>query len=65
MDLLKELKNIENNLGREKSERWGPRSIDLDLLFYDNIQLTDPEADLTIPHPRIAERDFVLGPLIE
>lgn len=62
-ELLKIFKNIEQKLGREKSLRWGPRKIDLDILFYDNIiYKTD---DLEIPHPRLHERAFVLVPLAE
>ena len=62
-DLLVELKGIESSLGRQPSRRWGPRPIDLDILFYDDLRL-DSEL-LTIPHPRIAERPFVLAPLAE
>ncbi len=62
-DLLAHLKSIEEELGREKTVRWGPRRIDLDILFYDKLVL---EMDgLTIPHPKIAERAFVLVPLAE
>jgi 7,8-dihydro-6-hydroxymethylpterin-pyrophosphokinase len=42
---------------------WGPRTLDLDVLFYDDIRIDDPQ--LTIPHPRYAERRFVLAPLAE
>jgi 2-amino-4-hydroxy-6-hydroxymethyldihydropteridine diphosphokinase len=54
---------IEKEFGRERKERWGPRSIDLDLLYYGDLIIA--EADLTIPHPRIAERKFILTPLAE
>jgi len=57
------LKHIERHLGRAYTVRYGPRPIDLDILLYDDLQLEDPE--LTIPHPRIAERAFVLHPLAE
>jgi dihydroneopterin aldolase / 2-amino-4-hydroxy-6-hydroxymethyldihydropteridine diphosphokinase len=61
--LLRNLKNIEKELGRKKAARWGPRSIDLDILFYgDRIVNT---GGLKIPHPRISERRFVLEPLSE
>ena len=51
-------------MGRESSEmRWGPRVIDLDILLYGDEKISEP--DLEIPHPRIAERRFVLVPLLE
>jgi len=59
--LLSELKAIEHDLGRRPGRRWGPRPIDLDILFYDKVEMDTPA--LTIPHPRIAERAFVLVPL--
>ena len=61
--LLARLKVMESALGRVPSYRWGPRSIDLDILAYDDIVLDDPE--LTLPHPRLFERAFALGPLSE
>jgi len=61
--LLTLLLKIEAGLGRERRERWGPRSIDLDLLLYDDRVLDTPE--LTLPHPRFHERRFVLEPLAE
>jgi len=63
LPLLAFLKEIERRMGRESSERNGPRIIDLDILFYENLVLKTPE--LTIPHPRLAERRFVLEPLSE
>lgn len=60
---LERLQAIEITLGRERGIRWGPRSLDLDLLFYGNQVLEGP--DLVIPHPRIQERRFVLLPLAE
>lgn len=60
-ELLSRLKTIESDMGREPSRRWGPRLIDIDILFYDKLILK--EERLTIPHPRIAERAFVLAPL--
>jgi 2-amino-4-hydroxy-6-hydroxymethyldihydropteridine diphosphokinase len=62
-ELLKHLKETEQALGRTPGVRWGPRRIDLDILFYDNLIFCSSE--LTIPHPRIAERRFVLEPLAE
>ncbi|KAL8996165.1 MAG: hypothetical protein Q9188_006628, partial [Gyalolechia gomerana] len=61
LELLDELKGIENLLGRVKTVENGPRTIDLDILLYGN-QIVDHER-LQIPHPRISERDFVLRPL--
>jgi 2-amino-4-hydroxy-6-hydroxymethyldihydropteridine diphosphokinase len=62
-ELLRVLQGIEQALGRQRLIRWGPRVIDLDLLLYGNAILTDP--DLTVPHPRMYERGFVLAPLAE
>jgi 3-oxoacyl-[acyl-carrier protein] reductase len=62
-ELLRALLEIERQLGRVRGERFGPRTIDLDLLLYDRLVLNDP--DLTIPHPRMHERGFVLRPLAE
>src|SRR5258707_10869816 len=60
---LRRLKALETLLGRTPSARFGPRKIDLDLLFYDDEVLETPE--LVLPHPRLAERPFVLVPLAE
>ncbi|MBI3858969.1 MAG: 2-amino-4-hydroxy-6-hydroxymethyldihydropteridine diphosphokinase [Thaumarchaeota archaeon] len=62
-ELLVYLEDIERKLGRQKSVRYGPRSIDLDILFYGNEVVE--ESDLKIPHPRIHERRFVLVPFVE
>jgi 2-amino-4-hydroxy-6-hydroxymethyldihydropteridine diphosphokinase len=64
-DLLARLQACERALGRERAteRRWGPRAIDLDLLAYGDLVLDDP--DLTLPHPRLFERAFVLVPLSE
>jgi 2-amino-4-hydroxy-6-hydroxymethyldihydropteridine diphosphokinase len=62
-DLLAALAAIERRLGRREGERWGPRVIDLDILTYDD--LTIDEESLRVPHPRLAERAFVLVPLAE
>jgi len=61
--LLNEIKAIERDMGRRESVRNGPRIIDIDILLYDDVILTTP--DLTIPHPRMFERDFVMLPLRE
>jgi len=61
--LLAALKAIEHNMGRVAGVRFGPRLIDLDILVYGEHVLTT--AELTIPHPRLAERPFVLVPLAE
>ena len=61
--LLVELKRIETAMGREPGERWGPRVIDLDLLVHGDDEIDAP--GLTVPHPGIAVRNFVLLPLRE
>ncbi len=61
--LLDALQAIENEHGRVRERRWGERTLDLDLLIYDQQQINHPR--LTVPHPGIAERDFVLKPLYE
>jgi 2-amino-4-hydroxy-6-hydroxymethyldihydropteridine diphosphokinase len=63
VDLLKRLKHLETELGRLPAVRWGPRRIDMDILFYDDLILDTPE--LTIPHPHLHERAFVLVPLAD
>lgn len=55
--------SIEARLGRVRSRAWGPRTIDLDILLYGDTILNTPE--LQVPHPRMAERKFVLAPLAE
>jgi 2-amino-4-hydroxy-6-hydroxymethyldihydropteridine diphosphokinase len=63
-ELLTELQRIEGEVfKRVRTVRWGPRPIDLDILFYDRAVLA--EDDLTLPHPRLHERRFVLQPLAE
>lgn len=62
-ELLRFIKGVERRLGRKESVRYGPRLIDLDILFYGDRVVR--EADLKIPHPRIRERPFVLVPLAE
>jgi 2-amino-4-hydroxy-6-hydroxymethyldihydropteridine diphosphokinase len=63
--LLARAKECERALGRDRAreQRWGPRTIDIDLLAYDGITVKDTE--LTLPHPRLFERGFVLVPLAE
>jgi 2-amino-4-hydroxy-6-hydroxymethyldihydropteridine diphosphokinase len=62
--LLAELQRIENEVFRRvRTVRWGPRTIDLDILFFGNLAIA--ETDLIIPHPRLHERRFVLVPLAE
>jgi 2-amino-4-hydroxy-6-hydroxymethyldihydropteridine diphosphokinase len=61
--LLAHLKNIERDLGRTPTFHWGPRLIDIDILFYDDLVLNTP--GLAIPHPRLHERAFVLVPLAD
>ena len=62
-ELLEVIKNIEKNLGRKKTYHWGPRIIDIDILFY-GTQIIKKE-NLTIPHKEIQNREFVLVPLKE
>lgn len=62
-NLLRYLKDIERKMGRKKVVRYGPRIIDLDILFYGNEIVK--QKDLEIPHPKIQERPFVLIPLVE
>lgn len=59
--LLTLTQSVEKQLGRVKTDRWGPRVIDIDILFYGDATITEP--DLTIPHKSILERAFVLIPL--
>ena len=62
-ELLKELNRIEKEAGRERIIHWGPRTLDLDILLYDDIVLE--EDDLCIPHVEMHKRSFVLKPLAE
>ena len=63
-DLLRVLRNIEESAGRTRGgPRYGPRTIDLDLLLYGDEVIHEPE--LEVPHPRLHERRFVLEPLVE
>jgi 2-amino-4-hydroxy-6-hydroxymethyldihydropteridine diphosphokinase len=64
-ELLNRVHEVERALGRDRSAEthWGPRTCDIDILAYDDVRLNEP--DLTIPHPRMFERGFVLMPLAE
>ena len=62
-ELLRLLKALESRLGQRETFPWGPRTIDLDLLFFDDVQIHSEE--LVIPHPLLHERRFVLVPLAE
>ena len=63
IELLDFLKSVEKKLGRGSSPRWGPREIDLDILFYNNLVFSNER--ITVPHKEITNRDFVLVPLCE
>lgn len=63
IDLLKVIKKIERKMGRKDTFRYGPRIIDIDIIFYDDIIFKS--AELVIPHPLMHKRDFVLKPLCE
>lgn len=62
-DLLASCQEIENGLGRVREVRWGPRTVDLDILLYNNDNVESE--NLIVPHPRMGERAFVLVPLLE
>lgn len=62
-EILKEIAIVENSLGRVREEKWGPRTIDVDILLYDSLVMY--QDDLIIPHPLMHQRDFVLKPLSE
>ena len=61
--LLARCLDVERAMGRVRAERWGPRVMDIDVLTYDELEVHEP--GLTIPHPRMHERGFVLIPLLE
>lgn len=63
LELLDALQAIEDAQGRQRTERWGPRTIDLDLLLYGEQRIDEPR--LKVPHPAMAERNFVLVPLTD
>ncbi len=60
-ELLRAAHDIEDGAQRVRTVRWGPRTLDIDVLLYDDLRVDDPV--LTVPHPRMGERDFVLVPL--
>jgi 2-amino-4-hydroxy-6-hydroxymethyldihydropteridine diphosphokinase len=62
-ELLSRCMEIEDELGRIREGRWGPRTLDLDVLVFDDAEIAEP--DLVIPHPRMHERSFVMTPLLE
>jgi len=62
-ELLAEILNIENLMGRQRNKKWGPRLIDIDILLFGTHVVNQPQ--LTIPHPYITERNFVLLPLYD
>ena len=62
-ELLKGLLDIEREMGRKREEKWGPRNIDLDILFYDDLVIESES--LTVPHPDLENRVFILLPLFE
>ena len=62
-DLLDVARRVETRLGRIRKERWGARTLDVDILLYDEEQIDEP--DLVVPHPRMKQRAFVLLPLLE
>jgi 2-amino-4-hydroxy-6-hydroxymethyldihydropteridine diphosphokinase len=62
-EVLERTRGIERALGRVDGPRWGPRAIDIDLLLYGDVSVTEP--DLVVPHPGLLERAFVLVPLAE
>ena len=64
-DLLAYMHEVEHSFGRVRSERWGARCLDLDLLLYDNLVLSAESDGLTLPHPQMLERSFVVWPLLE
>ncbi|HEY9177877.1 MAG TPA: 2-amino-4-hydroxy-6-hydroxymethyldihydropteridine diphosphokinase [Flavipsychrobacter sp.] len=63
LELLKAINNIEHNLGRQRSLKWGQRTLDIDILFYGDEVVEQPE--LKVPHPYLQERRFALVPLNE
>src|SRR6185295_12949917 len=63
LDLLTTVNRIESELGRVRDVRWGPRTVDIDILLIDGLTIADDR--LTVPHPRMHERAFVLMPLLE
>lgn len=63
LQILEVIRQIEQECGRERKERWGSRTLDIDLLFFEDYHFSLP--DLTVPHPRLTGRNFVLYPMAE
>jgi len=63
LPLLDEILTIEHKMGRHREEKYGPRNIDIDIIFYESRVIAEP--GLRIPHPRMQDRRFVLTPLVE
>jgi 2-amino-4-hydroxy-6-hydroxymethyldihydropteridine diphosphokinase len=63
LDLLKSIQSIENDLGRIRDVHWGPRTIDIDIIYYHNQIIEEPT--LIVPHPHIVDRRFTLSLLVE
>lgn len=63
LELLAICQRIESAAGRVRDVRWGPRTLDVDVLWIDGVEMDEP--DLTVPHPRMFERRFVLAPMSE
>ncbi len=61
IQLLHQIQSIEKTLGRERTIKWGPRSIDIDIIFFDQLIINEP--DIQIPHPHLQDRAFVMLPL--
>lgn len=61
--LLDAILDVERRLGRERGERWGPRTVDIDILLYGAEEIDEP--GLHVPHPRLSERAFALAPLVD
>lgn len=62
-ELLATCRRLERAAGRERVVRWGPRTLDVDVLWIDGVRVDSPE--LTVPHPRMHERNFVMDPLLD
>lgn len=62
-ELLELCRQLERSAGRERRIRWGPRTLDVDVLWIDGVTVDEPE--LTVPHPRMYQRNFVVVPLLE
>jgi 2-amino-4-hydroxy-6-hydroxymethyldihydropteridine diphosphokinase len=63
LDLLAACNRVESALGRVRDVRWGPRTVDIDVLLFDDRRIEEPT--LTVPHPRMTQRAFVLLPLLD